>query len=324
MHGDELVYGIVYYPKKALSEYFAHVIEEFKAFLSSSIAPSTTSGALSYARQFLFFLEDNGQCDFTQLTCECFKLFVAGMAESHRNSMGTLIWSMRKFQSFLNEISLSMVNADRYLLRPVPNQAKVLPCFTEQEKASILAAVDTETHLGKRDYAILKLAIETGLRGIDIVSLDLERINWRTCEIALIQSKTSEPIHIPLLPDVGNAIADYILHARPQSKSRNVFLRANAPHNELGASGAGKHIITRYLKKAGINHEPWDAKSFHALRRTYGTRLVEAGVPLHSVAQLLGQRSADSANRYISQSEAMLRTCCLEISEYVTGKEELK
>jgi len=324
MQGHGLVYGITHYPKKELGEYFAHVIKEWEAYLSPSIAKSTISGAVSYARQFLFFLEGSGQCDFTHLTDECFKLFLTNVAETHRNSMGTLIWSLRKFLSFLNATARSPINAERHLLRPAPNQAKALPCFTEQEKMSILSAIDTETQLGKRDYAIVKLAIETGLRGVDIFRLRLEDINWHTCEIALIQSKTGEPIHMPLLPDVGNAIADYILHARPESKTRNVFLNVKSPRCGLGTSGNGKHIINRYLEKAGINHRPWDGKTFHAFRRTYGTRLVEAGVPLQSVVQLLGQKHIDSAKRYISQSDTMLRTCCLGISGYETSKEGLK
>jgi integrase len=272
----------------------------------------------------LFFLEGRGQYDFALLTDECVKNFMESMADTHRNSMSVLTWSMRKFLSHLNDSSISKIKAARYLQQPAPNQRKVLPCFSEQERASILSAVDTKTHLGKRDYAILKLAAETGLRGVDIFDLELTDIDWRTCEIALTQSKTGDPIHLPLMPDVGNAIADYILHARPMSKSRHVFLRVNAPHTKLSAAGSGKHIVNRYLEKAGINHRAWDGKTFHAFRRTYGTRLVESGVPLQTVAQLLGHRNVDSAKRYISQNDAMMRFCSLDITEYATSKEGLR
>jgi site-specific recombinase XerD len=324
MQGNELVYGITYFQKKTLCEYFAQLLKEWGKFLLSSIAPNTINSALSYIHQFLFFLEENGQYSFTQVTDESIKLFIASMAETHRNSMSALMWSMRKFLSFLSASGIFKVNANRHLLNPAPNQKKALPCFSEWEIELIFSAIGTNTQLGKRDYAIVKLAAETGLRSVDIFNLTLDDINWRTCEIILIQSKTNEPIHIPLLPDVGNAIADYILHARPESKCRNIFLRTNGPHNKLAASGNGKNIINRYLEKAGLDHKPWDGKTFHAFRRTYGTRLVEAGVPLQSVVQLLGQKKIDSAKRYISQSDDMLRTCCLCIPEYETGKEGLK
>jgi site-specific recombinase XerD len=153
--------------------------------------------------------------------------------------------------------------------------------------------------------------------------LEMRDINWHTCEITLIQSKTDYPIHMPLLPDVGNAVAYYILHARPESKSCKIFLRSNSPFNALSAAGNGRHTINRYLEKAGIDHKAFDGKTFHAVRRTFGTHLLETGVPLHSVAQLLGHISIESAKRYISLNDTMLRMCCLGISEYATRKEGL-
>jgi integrase len=237
--------------------------------------------------------------------------------------MSDLAWVMRKFISFLNESALSTLNADRYLLRTAPKRKKVLPCFTALEAEAILAAVDTTTSLGKRDFAILKLAIETGLRGADILSLRLVDIDWRKCEISVIQSKTDEPIQLPLLADVGNAVADYILHARPASDSPHVFLRTVNPYIRLGITGNGKNIISRYLEKAGVQHEAWDGKTFHAFRRTAGTRYVEAEVPLMSVAELLGHKHIDSAKRYISHNDEKMRACCLDISEFETGKEGL-
>ena len=323
MQGKELRWQITRFPQKTLSGYFANTINEWSASLEPLLATGTINGAVSYVRQFLFFLESSGVYDFTLLKEDHVKLFLENVAGTHQNSMGAIIWSLRKFHSFLNDTALSTINANRYLLNPAPNQKKVLPRFTEQEVNSILSAVDTTTPLGKRDYAVLKLAIGTGLRGVDIFGMELGAINWNKCEIALIQSKTGEPIHIPLLPDVGNAIADYILHARPESKSRKIFLRVNSPHKGLSAAGNGRHTIERYIKRAGIERETFDGKTFHAVRRTYGTRLIEAGAPLLSVVQMLGQTEIDSAKRYISLCDDMLRVCCLGIAEYATRKEGL-
>ena len=323
MQGNELKWQITYLPEKSLNKYFTHVINEWEVSLAPLLAPSTIKGTVSYICQFLFFLEDAGVYDFTQLTEVHVKLFLESLAATHQSSMGILIWSLRKFQSFLNETNLSMIKANRYLLNPAPNQKKVLPRFTEQDIKSILSTVDTTTPLGKRDYAILKLAIGTGLRGVDIFGLEMRDINWHTCKITLIQSKTDDPIYIPLLPDVGNAVADYILHARPESKSCKIFLRSNSPYNALSVAGNGRHTINRYLEKAGVDHKAFDGKTFHAVRRTYGTHLLETGVPLHSVAQLLGHISIESAKRYISLNDTMLRMCCLGISEYATRKEGL-
>ena len=322
MEGKGLVWKNVVSTTKMLNEFYEGVLLEYKDCLSSSLSPGTIPGVLSTIRQFLSFLEGCEVYSFSQLTANHVKNFMRITAEKNQN-ISDPIWAIRKFILFLNEKKLSVLNADRYLLRPASKKKKVLPCFKTQEAEEILSVVDTTTKLGKRDYAILKLAIETGLRGVDILNLQLKDINWYKCEINVVQSKTCEPIQLPLLADVGNAIAEYILHARPESSSPHIFLRSVRPYIKLGNTGQGNNIISRYLAKAGILHTAWDGKTFHAFRRTQGTRLVEAEVPLPYVAQLLGHTEIDSAKRYISQDDDKLRACCLDISEYATRKEGL-
>jgi len=323
MNGDELTLKSIVFPKLSLSEFFSETLLQYKKYLSALLAPGTIAGVMSITRQFLAFLENEEQFDFKQMTKVHVRSFIRGVAEKHQGSMSDLIWAAKKFLLFLNENNLSTINAERYLLRSAPSKRKVLPCFSKEETNVILFAIDPTTTLGKRDYAIVKLAIETGLRVVDILNLKLSDINWRTCEIAIIQNKTDEAIQLPLMADVGNAIVDYILQARPQSDSPYIFLRTVKPHTKLGNTGNGKNIISRYLAKAGIEHKAWDGKTFHAFRRTHGTRLVEAEVPLPDIADLLGHKVLDSAKRYISHNDEMLRVCCLGILEYATRKEGL-
>ena len=322
--GEELVWESAVFPAKTLCEYYVNVLVDYKTYLYPFLAPNTILGVLSRIRQFLFFLESEGIYDLTFLTADFVKHYLQSVGEKNKNSMGDLIWSMRQFILFINETNLSSVKADKYLLRPASNRKKVLPCFTGKEIDAILFTPDTATELGKRDYAILILAIKTGLRVTDILNLKLTDTNWRKCEITVVQNKTGEAIHLPLLVDVGNAIADYILHTRPKSSSPYIFLRTIRPYKKLNNLGNGKNIISRYLAKAGIQHESWDGKTFHAFRRSQGTRLIEAEVPLPDVADLLGHKALDSTKRYISQNDDKLRVCCLDISEYVSRKEGLE
>jgi site-specific recombinase XerD len=321
--GKELTRKNVTFPARMLSEQYEGIYNEYKDYLSHSLASSTIVGVMSQVRQFLLFLESIGVHSLSQLNAEHVKNFMQSMVEKCHNSIAEVAWSIREFMSFLRNTDHTTVNAERYLLRPVPSRKKVLPCFTEPETAAILAAVDKTTVLGKRDYAIIKLAVENGLRGVDIFSLQLKDINWRKCEINVVQSKTDEPIQLPLQADGGNAVADYILHARPVSSSPYVFLRSVRPYTKLGNTANGKNIISRYLNKAGVVHEAWDGKTFHAIRRSQGTRLVEAEVPLPDVAEMLGHRNIESAKRYISLNDEKMRVCCLDISEYATRKEGL-
>ena len=78
------------------------------------------------------------------------------------------------------------------------------------------------------------------------------------------------------------------------------------------------------MSKTDIEHTVGDGKTFHALRRSFGTNLVKAKVPITTVSQLLGHRTLDTSKRYISLNDDMLRVCCMDISMYGTTKEELQ
>lgn len=75
-----------------------------------------------------------------------------------------------------------------------------------------------------------------GLRACDVVALKLMDIDWLRGEIHIVQSKTSNPVILPLTQDVGEAVKDYILNVRPSTADKEIFLRINAPHKRLAAA----------------------------------------------------------------------------------------
>src|SRR6266568_2752713 len=184
-----------------------------------------------------------------------------------------------------------------------PRRVRALPCFTREETARLLEGIETETPCGKRDYAMVALAVSTGLRCCDIVALRLEEIDWRRDEIRLVQAKTSRPLVLPLPALAGNAVAEWILHGRPDCDAPEVFVRLQPPFVKLGNS-TGSTLMRRRLTRAGIDHVAHDGKSFHALRRTAGTRLIESGAGLPLAEQI--------------------RQCCLPLENFACIKEGLR
>ena len=73
------------------------------------------------------------------------------------------------------------------------------------------------------------LAARLGLRTMDIKHLTLDNLKWHDNRIEFMQSKTSRMLSLPLLPDVGWAIIDYLKNGRPKVDSPYVFLRHLAP-----------------------------------------------------------------------------------------------
>jgi integrase len=186
-----------------------------------------------------------------------------------------------------------------------------------------MEGIETGTACGKRDYAMVALAVWTGLRCCDIVALRMQDIDWRRDEITLIQDKTSRPLVLPLSPAAGNAVADWILHARPETDAPEVFVRLKAPLVKLGSS-TGDQIMRRRLARAGIDHVPGDGKTFHALRRTTGTRLIESGAGQPLTAQILGHGQINSARRYFALDIEHLRECCLPLDQFGCTRKGLR
>jgi site-specific recombinase XerD len=322
MHNRTLVWERKLYNKAKLCEYFDKILEDYTVHLSQYLSPRTVQNCVNYARRFFIFIEKCNVQDLSSLTSEHVGDFIAKTAPTHRGSMSNLTGAIKTILAYLSDLGLININAERYLFNPAPSHKKLLPCFTDDEAEAILNSVDKTTPLGKRDYAVMKTALWTGLRCVDIIGLKRTDIDWNRKVINVFQDKTEVYIQTELPVGVGNAIADYIMDGRPDTNSPYIFVRHNMPYSKLGVT-SGNNIIRRYLEKAGVFHKAGDGKTFHAFRRTLGTRLVRAGIPIRSVAEMLGQLNINSAKRYISLDNQGLRICCLDISAFRTRKEGL-
>src|SRR5664279_5793701 len=99
-----------------------------------------------------------------------------------------------------------------------------------------IETVDVTTSVGIRNRAILLLVATTGLRNKELRSLELHDIRWRSAEVIVRQTKSKRDRVVPLLQEAGEALADYVLHARPKSSSQRVFLQHLPPVRPIEGS----------------------------------------------------------------------------------------
>ncbi len=319
----KISWGRKSYNQPTLCPFFERIRHDFEQACASSLSQGSTIFLSQAVKRFLLFLEADGHRSFSQLGYSDIQQYILQKAPAHKGNMINLTWPLKKFLTFLKERQYVEMNAEMLLANPVPSRKKVLPCFSHEEVDAIFFAVDRSTPLGLRDYAIMKLALGMGLRACDIVNLQFNDIDWRRNEISIVQQKTADSLVLPLLPDVGNALSSYILNGRPKTNNSFVFIRMRKPYNHLKRHAIGANIMKRYMECAGVSHSAGDGKTFHAFRRTTGTRLVEAKIPLPTVSQILGHRSLDSAKRYIALHDEGLRVCCMDLRRYATTKEGL-
>src|SRR6266702_5456352 len=310
-------------PGTGLSESSGEVLEQFAAAAGQEVALGSVRLLAGEIRHFLAYLDRIGRGVLGAVTVDDVRGFMAGMAPKRPAGIGNVVWSLKRFFAFLNVVGLSDVHIDGLLALAAPRRVRALPCFTRAETGRLIEGIETETPCGKRDYAMVLLAVSTGLRCCDIVALRLDEIDWRRDEIRLVQAETSKPLVLPLPALAGNAVAECILHGRPDCHAPEVFVRLQPPFVKLGNS-TGSTLMRRRLTRAGIDHVARDGKSFDALRRTAGTRLTESGAGLPLAAQVLGHARINSSRRYLALASEQIRQCCLPLAEFACTREGLR
>lgn len=102
-------------------------------------------------------------------------------------------------------------------------QTRIPSVWTEDELKKLIAAIDRGSPKGKRDYAIILLACCLGTRCKDIKNLRMQNFRWEENKLVFTQSKTREILSLPLIPEVGWAVIDYLKYGRPKIDSPYLF-----------------------------------------------------------------------------------------------------
>ena len=145
----------------------------------------------------------------------------------------------------------------------------------------------------KRGYAVVRLALDLGLRSIEINRLQLQDIDWRHGTITLRRTKSRRQDILPLPAVTGRALEAYVQHERPTTSNPSLIVRRVAPRDRpLGVDGI-RRVVRDAFQRAGISHS-----RTHALRHTLACRLVGRGSSIKEVADVLRHRSLNTSLIY--------------------------
>ena len=166
--------------------------------------------------------------------------------------------------------------------------------ITAEEVIRVLGSCDRHTATGRRDYALLLLLARLGLRAGEIVAMQLEDIDWRSGEI-LVRGKGLLYDRMPLPVDVGQALAVYLRHDRPSSKTRRVFVCRKAPQRGFSGPSTVSTIVRRALDRAGLHP---GFKGAHLLRHSLATSMIRSGASMSEIGEILRHRSPSTTEIY--------------------------
>jgi len=297
---------------------FSRMLNLFCAdtFKTGRIKAGTVTQATYSIRQLLFELEDSGFCSFENVTPRILNECITRVAQRYSGGISTMLFGVRMFLKHLYSIGATEIDLSKSLPEHIAQRKPIREGFSEEEIGKLLATADRTTAIGKRDYAIMLLSSQTGMRGCDVIKLKRQEINWHTKEIMIVQDKTGVALTIPLPTESGNAIADYLLNARPIGGEPYVFLRKDRPYRRLKRICG---LMPRHIQKADVVKNAYERRGFHSFRRAYGKQLLEAETPIDMFGELFGQTSIDSAKPYMAIDEAGLKLCALGLVDHAIG-----
>lgn len=280
---------------------------------------------------FLQSLRDDGLKEITvrqyhSLLVKMLKFFVSNNVTSWNGISAALVQAAfenssnkamfatysKKFFSYL--VANGIITANYSGILPAVHYPRRVPSvYSYNEVEQLLLKIDRNTPMGKRDYAILLLAVRLGMRASDIRLLCVDNVDLKNNILNYIQFKTGVPQKLHLTPEVAEALNDYMENGRPDADIPYIFLTYRK--NQLSRSVVSC-VADKYFKLAGIDVKNRHHGS-HSLRMTFASELVSENVPFEVVSKLLGHEDQTAISHYVALSTESLRTCALPVPEAI-------
>ncbi len=190
----------------------------------------------------------------------------------------------------------------------VPSFKSVMPKFdnrrlrylTKKELYKILNALK-RIEKSKNWHDIVLFAVNTGLRKSEIFNLKFEHISIYNKQLVVVNTKSHKNRMIPL-----NGIALKIIRRKNKGENSNIFIKKSPG------------VWKKALKESGLNDGINDSRQkvvFHSLRHTFASWLVQDGIPLALISQLLGHSSINVTMRYAHLAPDQGQIAVLKIAE---------
>lgn len=260
------------------------------------LSEGTRRGCLRWIERLLQHKFAGEELVFAKLQPEDLRKFIAiqlGLLGSVSNAM-SLASALRTYFGYRTICGdqvhglLGVISAPaRWRLASLPRGLK------PDEVDRLLASFNSSIPSPLRGYAIVRCALDLGLRSGEVTNLQLTDIDWKAGTITLKHTKSLRVDVLPLPSPTGQALAAYVQHERPKTSNPFIFVRLLPPRDApLGASGI-RAVISNAFRRIGLSHG-----RTHALRHTMACRLLDRGSSLKEVADVLRHRSLNTSLIY--------------------------
>jgi len=288
-------------PIECCTQAYAEYLREARALCKETIV-----GYVPFVRDFLGDCFGNGRVRLSCLRPSDVVRFVQHQALClhlrRAKLMTTALRSFLHYARYRGDVTLDLADA----VPAVANWSmpSIPRAIAPEQIRQLLASIDRQTAIGRRDYAVMLLLARLGLRLREVAFLELDDIDWRAGHLS-VRGKGGQRNELPLPHDVGKAIVAYLQHGRSPSTSRRIFLRARAPITGFRGACAVGSIVRHSLQRAGINAPTMGG---HQFRHGLATEMLRRGASLGEIGELLRHRDPQTTKIYTKVDIKALRT----------------
>ena len=293
----------------------------FSSFLSErkshDYALSTINRDIYTLNHFSKYLDISEINDFASITARTFQDFMKWMSASKNlPTLKSATATLRQLAKYLYREGILEADHSSAILQ-VRCRKTIPSVYDQSEIKTMLDSLNKAGAVGIRNYAMVLMAAQLGMRASDICGLKFENLHWEKSTVEFVTQKTGKATILPLTADVGNAIIKYLKEVRPASPDSHVFLRMQAPHTKLNPA-AMHSIVTKAFRDADIVVNHGRRHGPHALRASLATSMLENETPLPVISEALSHSTTDTTKIYLKVDMHHLRPLALDVPD-LTG-----
>jgi integrase/recombinase XerD len=282
-----------------ITQFLNHLLTE------RGFSPRTVEAYSHDLSKFSAYLTTIDKTEALAVTRADISSFISSLASSNVEiTKARKLSVIKSFFNYLERIEIVNSNPATHVISPKIPQKEASYLNAEEYQRLMQTVRDVATpYYWQRDLAIVTIFLHTGIRLSELVSLTVNSVDL-VSQTILIKGKGNKERTIPLNEEVALVIEKYIAK-RPKVATSSLFV------SKLGKGLSARsvyHLIKSYLKRAGISRGKEGKLGVHSLRHSFGASLLNKGVNLVVIQELLGHTKLETTRRYLHINNADLRT----------------
>lgn len=245
-----------YYKHKEIltDTYFIGINNRFNQYcIEKNYSLVTINHYVKQSARFLDYAVSQKVNSCKKITLTLINNYIKTLAGYTYKTVEQNLCSLRAFFRFLHQNKEINTNFSAKIpMVQTRKQTRIPSVWVAEDLKKLIGAIDRGSPMGKRDYAIILLACRLGLRCTDIKNLTLDNFHWEDKKLVFVQSKTRTTLSLPLTPEVGWGLIDYLKYGRPNVDTIYVFVRHMAPFLPFSAGDHLNQIIKKYMRLAHL------------------------------------------------------------------------